>query len=322
MGALFADAISGPWRSLPAPLLRRGSPGSWDGGRLEGGRLVGGTAGLGVFFFGLPSADSYAGGQIGFATIELEGIAKPERHRAAERRYNDRLSARYFEIWDTYPIQRFMHEVETRWLDDLVAEEARVAVLGSGGGRELPPLLKKHCRITAIDISQVMLDRGREHFGDDGIEWVQADLAELPEFAEAFDVAVMLGGVVNYLPDPSICLQNVRDRLALGALLIIGSINLDHPSEVRPRYEIPDGRVRALYRKQELVAMCEAAGFRVEEQRGIRYFVDQLPPEWLRGEAAADAVGIVEATLRLEAQLVGRLPPDRAKFIWTIARAA
>jgi hypothetical protein len=75
IGALFADAIGGPWRGLPAPLLKRGPPGSWDGGRLEGGRVVNGRpAGLGMLFFGLPTADSYADGRIGFATIEPEPL--------------------------------------------------------------------------------------------------------------------------------------------------------------------------------------------------------------------------------------------------------
>jgi SAM-dependent methyltransferase len=241
---------------------------------------------------------------------------------SAERRYNDALATRYFEIWDTYPVQRFMHAVETRWLDELVAARSRVLVLGSGGGRELPALLGKHCRIAAVDISPAMLARGRERFGDDGIDWIEADISELPNFPDVFDLAIMLGGVLNYLPQPARSLQIVKSRLAESGRLIIGSINRDHPSEGRERHEIADGRVRALYNPQELIALYEAAGFRVTEQRGIRYFVDQLPPAWLRGEGPSDAAPIVGAALRLEEQLVGRLPPDRAKFIWTIARMA
>lgn len=72
IGILTSDSLQGPWRSKAAPILRRGAHAAWDAGRLEGARLV---SILGcqpyLAYFGLSGEDSYAQGQIAFASVSL-----------------------------------------------------------------------------------------------------------------------------------------------------------------------------------------------------------------------------------------------------------
>lgn len=204
IGILFSEALEGPWRPAPAPVLRRGRAGEWDGGRVEGARLVERPGySPSVVYFALPTVNSYRGGRIAYATIEAtaaeEAMActESERNAAAERAYNDQLALRYFDVWDHFPIQRFMTEVESELIEHAVRPSSEVILLGSGGGRELPVLLAKACRVTAVDISPQMLTVGRQRYSDAGVAWIEADVHDLPEQLVGFDAAICLGAVFN-----------------------------------------------------------------------------------------------------------------------------
>ncbi len=69
IGILRTDNLySYSWEACPEPILRRGSSGAWDQGRLEGARLFDGNGtGSCLLFFGLPTNDSYFGGKIACA---------------------------------------------------------------------------------------------------------------------------------------------------------------------------------------------------------------------------------------------------------------
>jgi SAM-dependent methyltransferase len=332
VGALASVHPRGTWSSCGEPFLRRGAPGTWNAWRVEGARLVRDKEKpAALLFFGLPTNDSYRDGQIRAHAVQPalldrlssaadEGVA---RNLAGEKSFNDTLAGRYFDVWDTYPIQRFTTTVECRMLDEGIAAAADVLVLGSGGGRELPPLLRKGCAITAVDISQEMLNAGMRRYPDAAITWIEADVHALPTADGAFDAAVCLGAVFNYLTDPARFLAEVRRCLRPGGRIFLSVLNAAHATERQEYAALKDGRVRRLYHHANLLALLAAAGFTPERSTGIRFLVDLLPPEWNAGAASAPPEGreILESLLVQEERLGDLMGADRAKFMFVVARA-
>ncbi len=323
IGALCSDALEGPWRVSPDPVLRRGRDGEWDAGRVEGARLLD-IAGRppSIVYFGLPTSDSYAGGRIAFASIEANadapsaGETPDDENAAAERAYNDQLALRYFDVWDNFPIQRYTTRVESRLLADVLAPSSTVILLGSGGGRELPVLLDKACQVTAVDISPQMLAVGRRRYPGADVSWIEADLHALPDHLVDFDAAVCLGAVFNYLRNPELFLVNARRCLKRNGALILAVMNSGHPSEAIARIALPDGRVRQLYSVSNLEALLDSTGFQIVSIRGVRFLVDLLPAEW-NSQAAQQPLGsgILNRMLVNEGTLSECMPPEKAKFI-------
>lgn len=322
VGILTADSLEGPWRGKTEPILLRGAQADWDAGRLEGARLLNipGCQPC-LTYFGLPGEDSYAQGQIAFASISLKGesvdrISTVEGNAHAEKVFNDKLSNRYFDIWDNYPIQKFTTQFESRVMGEVIPRASKVLLLGSGGGRELPVLLESDCEITAIDISPQMLAAGRTRYPDVGVHWIEADLHHLPRELVGFDAAVCLGAVFNYLHDVTTFLANTRRALKPGGSLILAVINANHPSEKKTRTELPDGRVRQLYDLRAIKCLLKSSGFNIVSDQGVRFFVDLFPAKWnckgVDGQLYSD---ILEKMLELEGRLSEVLPPEQGKFI-------
>jgi SAM-dependent methyltransferase len=97
-----------------------------------------------------------------------------------------------------------------------------VADLGCGIGPLLPHLARSFRKVYAIDFAPGMLARARaQATGWDNVEFVQADLACLPEFAERWDVAVSVNSLV--MPDIRVLdesLRQIHGRLAPGGTFL------------------------------------------------------------------------------------------------------
>ena len=323
VGILTSDTLEGPWHGVTEPLLKRGAMGEWDAGRVEGARVVNVSgADLSVVYFGLPAEDSYSDGRIAFASIEIceqaslrHGQASVE-NAEAERAFNDKLALRYFDIWDNYPIQRFTTEMESRLMAEVISPSSSVLLAGSGGGRELPVLLRNHCQVTAVDISPKMLAVGKARYPEADVNWIEADLHHLPAHLVDFDAAVCLGAVFNYLRDPPRFLSKAHRALKPGGALIMAVINARHPSEAQARAAMPDGRFRQLYDLATIKELLSSAGFEQISARGIRFFVDHLPGDWNRGFSQdGSQSNLLSEFLALEARLTNCLPTEQGKFI-------
>lgn len=336
IGLLTAASPLGPWTCSAAPFLRRGERGEWNAGRVEGARLLlteDGSASS-LMYFALPSHDSYQGGQI--ATSELPSALMGTRLHAeaspstadaiknitAQKAFNDKLSTRYFDIWDKFPIQRFTATEEARLLTRNIPPGSRVLVLGSGGGRELPALLALKCTVTAVDVSGEMLTAGRQRYQGVEITWIEADVHSLPLKDRAFDAAVGLGAILNYLTDPARFLAEVRRVLLPGGLLFLSSLNAEHPTEINAKSVSADGRVRFLYRRHELAELLSNANLILEQEHGIRFLVDMVPDNWNVDPTAIEGRKLLSRLLSVESRLCELLPADRAKFMFIIARRA
>jgi SAM-dependent methyltransferase len=73
---------------------------------------------------------------------------------------------------------------------------ARALDLGAGEGRNAIWLAHRGWRVTAVDFSDVALDRGRRRAVEagvgDAVEWIDADLADFEPRASAFDLVLVL----------------------------------------------------------------------------------------------------------------------------------
>jgi SAM-dependent methyltransferase len=86
-------------------------------------------------------------------------------------------------------------------LPRLAAKGAHVvADLGCGIGPLLPLLSQSFRKVYAVDFAEGMLERARAQVaGEKNITFVQADMTQLPKFAEPWDVAVAVNSLV--MPD-------------------------------------------------------------------------------------------------------------------------
>ncbi|MGP4968890.1 class I SAM-dependent DNA methyltransferase [Glutamicibacter ardleyensis] len=120
-------------------------------------------------------------------------------------------------------------------LRDIISAEDYVLDLGCGSGRIARPLAKYCRRITAIDVSTVMLDGFLARGVPDNVELLEADLrvSSTIEQTEVADVAIAMLGGLQYVGNSSeqcAVLENVRHRLRPGGTLIAESFS-------RPAFE-------------------------------------------------------------------------------------
>ena len=235
-----------------------------------------------------------------------------EKNEEAERIFNDKLAAKYFEIWDEYPIQRFTTEREGQALSEGVPPGSRVLIVGSGGGRELPHLLALNCDIVAIDVSPEMLRIGQERFRDSTVDWRLGNANDL-EFSEnSFDAIVALGGVVNYLLSLEDFVYEAGRLLRPCGVLVLDSFNSEFIGESKATTS--GGRQRTPYSLSRLEKAFLEGGFAKVETVGLRYLVDLLPPAANAEPNHPARAGLLKI-LEGEAALHGSLPARSAKLL-------
>lgn len=236
---------------------------------------------------------------------------------AGEAEYNDQLASRYFDIWETYPIQRFTHQVESQWIQELVQPGQRVLLAGSGGGRAIKALLRSAGEIVALDISKEMLRIGRERFPEDKISWRLGDVHEPPDDLTGFDHIFALGGVLAYLEDPKKAVMSLANRLNTNGRLTACVMNSEHPTETPGKKELENGRVRIPYNLQEVCDVMQDAGLTPDTVRGFRFLVDLLPTDWNKGAVEDQEIRkIMDKAIELESKLLHLMPSEKGKFIW------
>ena len=109
--------------------------------------------------------------------------------------------------------------------------------LGCGEGADALWLAARGWLVTAIDISDVALDRARAAAGDAKVAWAHADLATSPLPAGAFDLVAALYFSVEREPgDPAI--RNMLAAVAPGGTLLYAHHELTgHEHERHPDFD-------------------------------------------------------------------------------------
>lgn len=110
---------------------------------------------------------------------------------------------------------------------DLAGENVPVLIAGCGTGRHALRAAMEYtnARVTAIDISRrslVYAARKARELGVDNVEFIQADLFDLPELDTRFPVIETIG-TLETLDDPEAGWRVIVDMLAPGGLMYVGS---------------------------------------------------------------------------------------------------
>lgn len=157
--------------------------------------------------------------------------AEPDRTEAIEP--SALVARRYDRVAPVYDLLESCMELRGRaWRRDLWADvpAARVLEIGVGTGKNIP-LYPREADLTAIDISERMLERARRRAARCGspVRLEIADAQRLPYASGSFDVAVATYLLCS-VPDPVQALREVRRVLVPGGRLLL----LEHVLSERP----------------------------------------------------------------------------------------
>lgn len=143
----------------------------------------------------------------------------------------------------------------------------RALDLGSGEGRNSVWLAERGWRVTAVDFSEVAIDRGREQAREAGVEasiaWVNEDLLEFRPATGVFDLVLSL---FVHLPaeDRRAVLRRAVDSLAEGGTILV--VGYDRANATEGKDGVRDPKL--LFTAEEIAQ--ELDGLRVERAEQLR----------------------------------------------------
>lgn len=186
----------------------------------------------------------------------------PTPDHDATRRSYDTVARHYTEHFR----DELAHKPLDRALLGLLVEEtgegALVADLGCGPGHVAAWLAGRGARAVGIDLSQSMVDSGREAFP--AVEFRRGDLLALPAGDAEFDAAVSFYAVIHLRPDElGGAFTEMRRVLRPSAPLLV---SFHVGSEVRHRDELLGQEVDLdfhFFEVEEVAEAMEGAGFAV-----------------------------------------------------------
>lgn len=138
----------------------------------------------------------------------------------------------------------------------------RILDVAAGTGSSAAPMAKAGALVTALDISQGMLEEGRKRHPD--IEFVHGSAEELPFDSDSFDAVTISFGLRN-VQQPKAALSEFFRVLKPGGRLLICEFSQPPVGVVRKSYE--------LYLRTVLPGMAAAASSNPE---AYRYLIESI----------------------------------------------
>ena len=122
-----------------------------------------------------------------------------------------------------------MGGAEAHWLDAAERQPGAAVVVASGLGDDAEALAERGWYVTAFDISPTAIEWARERFPDSSVDYVVADLFDLPpDWSRAFALVVEVFTIQSL--DPKWRLRAVRaiaDLVAAGGTLLVSAVGTD-----------------------------------------------------------------------------------------------
>jgi SAM-dependent methyltransferase len=263
----------------------------------------------------------------------------PHRSNESNRRYHDRVAARYDNIYDD-AYWEFHDRVTWNHLKPFLPRDpaAHIFDLGCGTGKWGLKLLKAGFPTTFSDLSPKMLDEVRKKLDD----WrqqpdlaakaaratvQQADAVDLRAFPEAqFDLVTAMGDVVSICADAGRCLSEVHRLLKPGGVFVFTVDNhlaaIDHfidagnlaalstfvktgktewlTKNVAERFDVH------MFTPQQIETLTRGRGFEVASRIGKTVIPARQNRKMFEFEGAVDSLVELETLLQKDPAAVGR----------------
>lgn len=171
--------------------------------------------------------------------------------------------------------------VLTAWLAQSAAAPGAAVIVGSGLGDDAEALADRGWYVTAFDVSPTAREWARERFPDTSVDYVVADLFDLPaNWSQAFTLVVEVFTIQSL--DPTWRLRAVRaiaDLVAPGGTLLVSAIGaetvpvVDGPPWPVARHQLDDFIAAGLTEvefRQRPSAWQDMHHFEAEYRRPVR----------------------------------------------------
>jgi ubiquinone/menaquinone biosynthesis C-methylase UbiE len=205
--------------------------------------------------------------------------------------------------------------------DTAYAPGSRVLEAGCGTGAQTVTLVANspEARFTSVDVSEASLAEARRRPGVEGVEFVQADVFDLPFADASFDHAFVCF-VLEHVPEPVAALEALKRVIRPGGTITV--IEGDHGSA----YFHPDSaaaneaiqcQVELQHRGggnanvgREVYPLLVRAGYAQPAVTARTVYVDSSRPELVDGFTRRTFTAMIEGT-RADALAAGLITPER-----------
>ncbi len=112
-----------------------------------------------------------------------------------KKRYWDSVAKEYFEHIMS-PFQEGVKNPLYEYIDKLEGTDKTAIDIGTGIGNAIPHLAGRFSKVTAVDISDKMIETAKERHRFENVEFLVRNAADLAEFHGKYDVAVAVNSII------------------------------------------------------------------------------------------------------------------------------
>lgn len=229
----------------------------------------------------------------------------------------------YFWAWANKPPLYISNYLDRKWLDGLLSGGKKIALIGSGPGRELVWLLRDRHEITCIDVDYEALSRGKNAFPESSIKWINQDFRiYCKTSSEKFDLVISLGFTLAYVPSLSEALAELEAILGRDGDLIFSLPNAEHSREktIAERRRKRGVHGRHSYSVEAVRNSLAGQGYGLVSIRGQRYIADFVGQKVLGRKNSVRVSRALRILRFLESSCSAVLPPRLARVVWVHAK--
>lgn len=191
------------------------------------------------------------------------------------------------------------HDLTWRYLNQYLPTPGSLLEIGAGTGRYTLELARRGYKVTAVDLSEALLEACRRNIADEGLEtqvrFIVADARDLgKEVGKDFDAVLLMGPLYHLVVEAErkVALKEAYDRLREGGILfssfisrfgILGDLLSNVPDWIEDRAKVrsllergkrpddyPPGGFRGYFAKvSQLAPLHEAMGFKTLVVAGV-----------------------------------------------------